>query len=1133
MSAKNEKAIVEIVIKGQQANATMKDMEKSVRALSAQMKNLPKDSQEFADKKAEFQKMSSSLKTVQNDVKGVGGVFQSISKEIKGFGILALGYLGFDWLKSSVSGIIKSNAELSDSLADIRKTTGMTEAEATKLNTAFSQINTRTATKELRNIAIVGGQLGIAKNDIFGFTVAVDKMNVALGDEFTGGAEEVTKAMGGLRNIFTDIKTTKVDDDLLHIGNAINELASSGAATGPVVSDFANRIGGVGITLGLTSGQVLGLSATLQELNVSTERGGTAVTKILQKMTTNTAEFAKVAGIPVKEFTTLVNKDLYGAFVKVVEGSKKSGDSATAFGKILNDLGVDGAGASEVFAKLGSNTQMLNEKVNLANTSLKQTDSIMAEFNTKNATLGAEMDRLSKSFATAFTNSTVSDGLKSMIGWMADLFDNTKKVSQGMDEERNTVNALVIEIKSSNTTNERRKEIYEELKAINPSIVEGIDKENISIQDLTRNVMEYNKQQINRIAIQKQQELIDEANQVAGEKAKEMASNQSKELEKLGKISQLNGTIGIKAKKILDDESLSIYEKTRALREMAQANLYVNMSKGRNPEAQKIIDLTGSTALLSSEKEYSKALEESNKLVEEKNSLMKILGIDSNNAKNEIDYTKLSIEQLNKYIKDSKESMGNYHRVEGAKSLEELKRRETTKKDTVLEIDQATKDKLIEARKKFLIDLEKLEEEYFNRKLSGPQKEEKAIFDKYDRILKQAKKGSSEYNKIIFLREQELEEFQKSQTEKYIKAKEDAQRKIDDATLPAHQKEINAVHEKYDELISVAQAYGISTEDIEFARRMALANLNDKFNQEELDKNDKKNKELLSQNAELNKKKEASVSDYYHSVSSALNDYNQYQKNMSEIVVSDMKKQNQSDLSATKRLLDAKIIGQGEYNRRTKKLEEQNRKEISAVKKKAAETDKKIAIFNALINGALTVSRAFKDYQYPASIAVAALAGISAFAQVSAISTQQVPEYAEGGLNRSTNPQGMVNSPTYFTNSSSGQDFIAGEKGAEWIAPNWMLQNPLTANTITMLEAVRQRGYVKGGLTSEVPSYTKSTSTSSNVTSTYTNSNELVSAINSLNSILSNGINAQLSYDQFTKDLKSIDSAKASSQIKN
>lgn len=76
---------------------------------------------------------------------------------------------------------------------------------------------------------------------------------------------------------------------------------------------------------------------------------------------------SRIAGIPLKDFTTVVNTDLYGAFVKVVEGSKREGESATILGKLIRELEISGAGASEVFAKLGNNIAMLQQKVDLFN----------------------------------------------------------------------------------------------------------------------------------------------------------------------------------------------------------------------------------------------------------------------------------------------------------------------------------------------------------------------------------------------------------------------------------------------------------------------------------------------------------------------------------------------------------------------------------------------------------------------------------------------------------------------------------------------------------------------------------------------------------------------------------------------
>ncbi|MBA4166286.1 MAG: phage tail tape measure protein, partial [Chitinophagaceae bacterium] len=250
MGVQSEQAVIELIIKGQAANATLKDLEKSGRALRAQMKGLALDSQEFADKSKELKKINQRLAEIRDETKATGGMFQKLGSEIKTFAVLTGGMLALQWVTGKVQSIIQGNANLSDSFADIQKTTDMTNREVKALNLTFSQMDTRTATKELREIAIGAGQLGIAKQDVFGFTAAIDKMVVSLGDEFTGGAFEVTKTMGGLRNIFTDIKSEKVDQDILHIGNAVNILAASGAATGPVITDFANRIGGVGISLG-------------------------------------------------------------------------------------------------------------------------------------------------------------------------------------------------------------------------------------------------------------------------------------------------------------------------------------------------------------------------------------------------------------------------------------------------------------------------------------------------------------------------------------------------------------------------------------------------------------------------------------------------------------------------------------------------------------------------------------------------------------------------------------------------------------------------------------------------------------------------------------------------------------------
>lgn len=1087
MATKKETALIEIVLKGQAANASIKDMDKAVRGLSAQLKGLPKDSQAFADKKAEFQKMSKSLKDLQNDVKGVGGVFQSIGKEIKGFGILAAGYLGFDWLTSSISGIIKNNAALSDSLADIRKTTGMTEAEARKLNTAFGQIDTRTAAKELRNIAIVGGQLGIAKGDIFGFTVAVDKMNVALGDEFTGGAEEVTKAMGGLRNVFTDIKTDKVDQDLLHIGNAINELASSGAATGPVVSDFANRIGGVGITLGLTSGQVLGLSATLQELNVSTERGGTAVTKILQKMTQNTGEFAKVAGIPVKEFTEMVNKDLYGAFVKVVEGSKKGNVSATEFGKTLDSLGVDGAGASEVFAKLGSNTGLLNEKVGLANTSLKGTSSIMNEFNMKNQTLGADLEKIGKGFSSWFSNSTFSDGLKALTSGLADLFDKTPEVEKLTDAWRN------------------QKGVVDELQATMSPL--------LTRHDELKKKTTLNKDEQTELdnIIAKVAETIPYAVTEFDKYGKAMDINTAKGREFLNMENQ---KLELMNKDALTARRLELIEYTKEITNFQEA------LKKRDKDG----DIFKTVLVGKSQGAYVKDIKLTNKEIIELNQNLlaakdKQLGVFA-----------IINELTGKVVKSSKD-------VVAAKTDESAK---------TLAVDEETKNKLIDNYTKLLETLKQLEHEHELNKMSSDDRELQLIHDKYKKLRTDAKGHSEELKRIQSLEDDDIfnlliKKFEKegeAESKGYyerldrLKKLEKAKAKIldtgnlgtknlsEDEKFKAETAKLTA---EFDNRIAEAnafnatlyageEAYFIDVEEITKLKNAAIEALNKEHNNNLSEDDKKANKKRV----ELFKSAYGYISDIWSSIDKIRSNSEDYELKKDE-------QRNNEKKNHYKRLLNAKVISQRQFDEQINKINEEQLEKENAIKRKQEQREKRAAIIKATINTAVAVAE-----QAPNYILMALTAALGAL-QIGVIASQP-SAYAKGGFNRISNdPQGYTQGATLYTNSASGKNFIAGEEGEEWISPSWMVNDPVIGPNIAALENIRVRGFAAGGSNgTELPVFSQGTSTQGQAIDTAS----IANTINTLNSILEGGIIAYVSYDHNVKTMSNIDKAQKASQFR-
>lgn len=306
-----------------------------------------------------------------------------------GLGMMAAGGL----IVGALAPAVMKTAELSDKMADVRKTTGMAAMEAENLKKSLYALDTRTSIGELLDISTISGQMGVASDQILGFTSAMDKAVVALGDEFGGGADQVASTLGGVRNVLSDIKSANIGDDLLHIANALNELGASGIATSPVLSDFATRMGGMGISLGMTSGEVLGLSAVMQESAISSERGSSAVIQSMLKMTTHIDDFAKIAGVSGANFKQMVNNDILGAFKAVVKGATSGGVSATDFAATLDALGLDGVRTSETFALLSKNLDMVDDKVRMATNALGGMDSVMNEFNIKNNTLQATLDK--------------------------------------------------------------------------------------------------------------------------------------------------------------------------------------------------------------------------------------------------------------------------------------------------------------------------------------------------------------------------------------------------------------------------------------------------------------------------------------------------------------------------------------------------------------------------------------------------------------------------------------------------------------------------------------------------------------------------------------------------------------------
>ncbi|MGI4870453.1 MAG: phage tail tape measure protein [Janthinobacterium lividum] len=1061
------------------AGLTMKQMRAYARELQTELDTTAtRGTERFDELKGKLQEVNGAIAKQRAEVAGTSSFWSKISTEIKQFGMLAVGALGFQFVTDQITNLIAKGSKLSDELSDVQKTTGMTAAEVRQLNSDLSKLDTRTPTSELRKIAAGAGALGIAKEDVLAFTAATDKLVVSLGDEFEGGAEEITKVMGGLRNIFADVKSANISEDMLHIGNAINQLGAAGAATGPVVADLANRIGGVGITMGLTSGQVLGLSATLQELNVSTERGGTATVKILQAMAAEPAKFAKVAGLSTKEFTNLVNNDLYGALVKVTEGAAKSGNQATALAKVLSTLGVDGAGASEVMAKLGTNTELLDQKVKLASTSLGQTNSIMSEFATKNDNLAGKIEKLTKYLSGAFTNSKFNDALESMVSGLTKLLgltDEVKELTASWERQRDAVAGLHQNVEpllarydqlkaSTSTTAEEQQELKKVIEEIGEALPQAVTQfDNYGV------AMEISRDKTRQL-IQEQEAMLQYVN-------KDAIKKQLDELEKLHqKHTQLKAQMELGGKAV----STQVEYGDGKFRKETDWQTYSQeeLNKMRAELKQLMKDITGAEANVA--KLSGKQTQAEQQAAEAaKNGLKKLKDVSD---------TQLGIlEDLDTQIKALREKQLHEATEAGIRADEaEIKRLEKKRTD-LLGTTKATHDKLREQALKGLHDLQALAmgEEAKLRDVDADKNQQaiNQLQSHYDKLIQKA----LEFSKNSKLTEQERRDalatidlladereeatanLKKQQAEK--RAAEDLKFENEHALARANLRILLA---KREEKTNPEEYKNALIAKIELERDIELQNTKLTEDQRQLIIKESEDKIQGIKISSLDKQKaqEKKVQD----------EIRKYQQQMLNTLVTMFNRADSQELNALTKKKDRKLalleqqktqglITAEQYEAQKSGIETEYENKSATLKKDQFQKQQAADVIKAIIDGIMAAQAALAEIAInPAAAALLPWIEATTAMNVAAIIAQPVPEFRDGGFtangftgldyqNLSQSAGGML----------PGGPFLAtvNEVGPEYFVPHHLLQQPAVARSVEIIEAIRtgQPGFIQGGYT--------------------------------------------------------------------
>lgn len=979
----------------------------AVNKLRNELALMSADTPGYAEKFARFKEVSATFETMKGKVNGVRTAAKSFFSEIKTIAVgvtVGNAITGItEAITGFIGGAISGAGKLSDELADIKKATGLTTGEIEKLNSELSKSNTRTASADLRKLAVALGQAGEAATSEN--ILALDKINVALGDEFGGNAQEIGNILSVLRNNLQDIKTGNYGTDIEFIGNALNVLGASGLATAPVVSDIANRIAGVAQTFGVSSGQILGVGASFQELGINTERGSTAYIKLLQRMAGKTEEFAKVAGVPLEQFKNLVNTDINEALLLVAKNSKAAADSNTGFAATLKELDSDGAGASELLSKLAANGDLVRQKISLASAAIKDNSSILAEFETKNTTLGAQMEKLSKNIASAFSSSTLRNAVSGLVRLLNDLFDTTNKQDKAFQQAQvafekttKTLDPLYdryLKLKNQTTLNiEEQQELntlIQKIADIVPSAATAIDEYGNAIDINTGKLANWRETQ---------KDFIKDLNRDA--------------------INSLQ-----------DDVETALTQLSRYTIEL-QTKLRINDTEGAII-VQSIIAKKKDAAL--------KAAEE----------LEKKYGVDLPLA-------------LQESINKIKESIGLATKIDGGilylPSDSIAPGTEKKKPGTPVGGDKSSgRSRRIKSAKddlaELLKELQRIETELFQNSLDPYQKRLDQIARKYQELLARSGKNIEVRQRILkdlLAETQQLnKEFAAAAEEEMAATKkqfEEAQKTEDQGNAEAERNGLkdaeDVVSKNSRNRLAAAELAALQTS---FALRRnftAKAQLNDieaqkkyltlKTNQEIANGNYTANEikvireNLAQQIADLESNANIQVLDNLaNQAESFLSGYTAITdviSSLDEARLSRLEDTYDREQNGLRKLLDQKLISQREYNNRSASLDDKLQKEKATIAKKEHKRAQIIGTTQVLIDAARGAIGLWARPGFPANIPLLILLAAQAAASIVKINSQKAPTFSTGGI-----PDGPRHSSGGIALMSRGQKIGEMEGG--------------------------------------------------------------------------------------------------------
>lgn len=263
----------------EEARAKEKELAETYKAAKTE-NELAKTSKKLHDLEGDAHDAATKLKEAEDALKGGGSSILNAST------VKSLGMTLSATLTPTVTAIGYKMADASSTVdsayRDMRKTVEGTEEQFEHLRKAavdFSRTHV-TSADQILSIEAIGGELGIATDNLETFAEVISNLDVAT----NLNTEDAATALGHLSNILH-----LTEDDYVGFSDALVRLGNNGASTESEIANIAERIGAMGSIVGMSGSDILAWSSSIASTGQNAEAAGTAISKTMSFMETAVA----------------------------------------------------------------------------------------------------------------------------------------------------------------------------------------------------------------------------------------------------------------------------------------------------------------------------------------------------------------------------------------------------------------------------------------------------------------------------------------------------------------------------------------------------------------------------------------------------------------------------------------------------------------------------------------------------------------------------------------------------------------------------------------------------------------------------------------------------------------------------